>query len=147
MITQEKIIERIRNASTNLEFREKRWQSVSEPAKQLLRGLLNVDPKKRMKLKDLARHEWIRNGGCCNGSANTSNSETTQAGTSNNGTWKIGGHHTKKGGGTTSCSQEVLIDLCEPSPAAVLNDTLIDGQCLQDLYICFFINSYTPLNS
>lgn len=63
VITQEKIIERIRNASTTLEFKEKRWQSVSESAKQLLKGLLNVDPKKRMKLKDLSRHEWIKNGG------------------------------------------------------------------------------------
>ena len=60
IVTQEKIIERIRNASATLDFKEKRWRHVSESAKQLLRGLLNVDPKKRMKLKDLARHKWIK---------------------------------------------------------------------------------------
>ena len=63
VVTQEKIIERIRNASCSLDFKETRWRSVSESAKQLLRGLLNVDPRKRMKLKDLSRHQWIRNGG------------------------------------------------------------------------------------
>lgn len=63
LVTQEKIIERIRNASSSLDFKEKRWQNVSDSAKQLLRGLLNVDPKKRMKLKDLSRHEWIKSGG------------------------------------------------------------------------------------
>lgn len=60
VITQEKIIERIRNASTALDFKESRWKNVSESAKQLLRGLLNVDPKKRMKLKELARHKWVK---------------------------------------------------------------------------------------
>jgi hypothetical protein len=65
LVTQEKIIERIRNASSSLDFKEKRWQNVSDSAKQLLRGLLNVDPKKRMKLKDLSRHEWIKSGGYC----------------------------------------------------------------------------------
>lgn len=93
-VTQEMIIERIRNASTNLEFREKRWQAVSEPAKQLLRGLLNVDPKKRMKLKDLSRHEWIRSGGVC---ASTSNSCGSRVGKKN-------GNH------------EIVIDLCEATP-------------------------------
>lgn len=62
VVTQEKIIERIRNASSSLDFKESRWRNVSESAKQLLRGLLNVDPRKRMKLKDLSRHQWIRNG-------------------------------------------------------------------------------------
>jgi serine/threonine protein kinase len=60
VITQDKIIERIRNASTTLDFKEKRWRNVSAQAKQLLKGLLNIDPKKRMKLKDLCRHEWIK---------------------------------------------------------------------------------------
>jgi ribosomal protein S6 kinase alpha-5 len=63
LVTQEKIIERIRNASSSLDFKEKSWQTVSESGKQLLRGLLNVDPKKRMKLKDLSRHEWIKSIG------------------------------------------------------------------------------------
>lgn len=62
VVTQDKIIERIRNASSSLDFKESRWRDVSESAKQVLRGLLNVDPRKRMKLKDLSRHQWIRNG-------------------------------------------------------------------------------------
>jgi serine/threonine protein kinase len=68
VITQEKIIERIRNASSTLTFKGKRWKNVSESAKQLLKGLLNVDPTKRMKLRDLCRHAWIKTLG------NTSNS-------------------------------------------------------------------------
>lgn len=60
IITQEKIIERIRHASTSLTFNGKRWQHVSESAKQLLRGLLTTDPNKRMKLRDLCRHPWIK---------------------------------------------------------------------------------------
>lgn len=67
IVTQAKIIERIRNASASLDFKEERWKDVSEAAKQLLRGLLNVDPKKRMKLKDLARCQWVRT---CAGSVN-----------------------------------------------------------------------------
>ncbi len=69
IVTQEKIIERIQNASTTLNFKEDRWKNVSESAKQLLRGLLNVDPKKRLKLKDLARHQWIKT---CGGTAASS---------------------------------------------------------------------------
>ena len=98
-ITQEKIIERIRNASTNLEFREKRWQAISEQAKDLLRGLLNVDPKKRMKLKDLSRHEWIRSGGVCLLPPNAANTCRKKPAT----------------------QQEVFIDLSEPSPVPQLN--------------------------
>ncbi len=60
LVTQEKIIERIRNASSTLKFEGKRWQNVSESGKQLLRGLLNIDPSKRMKLRDLCRHVWIK---------------------------------------------------------------------------------------
>jgi serine/threonine protein kinase len=63
IVTQEKIIERIRSAASSLTFSEKRWRNVSESAKKLLRGLLNVDSKKRMKLKDLSRHEWIKTVG------------------------------------------------------------------------------------
>ena len=59
-ITQEKIIERIRNSSTDLDFKGRRWKNVSDASKQLLCGLLNIDPKKRMKLKEISRNEWIR---------------------------------------------------------------------------------------
>lgn len=58
-ITQEVIIEKIRNSS-NLEFKGECWSNVSDSAKNLVKGLLNVDAKKRMKLKDLNRNEWIR---------------------------------------------------------------------------------------
>ncbi|CAF0970742.1 unnamed protein product [Brachionus calyciflorus] len=58
-ITQDLIIEKIRNSS-NLEFKEEFWSNISDSAKNLIKGLLNVDPKKRMKLKDLSRNEWIR---------------------------------------------------------------------------------------
>lgn len=75
MVTQEKIIERIRSASSSLTFSEKRWCNVSESAKKLLRGLLNVDSKKRMKLKDLSRHEWIKTVG---GSTLVSSNISTQ---------------------------------------------------------------------
>ena len=60
IITQEKIIERIRNASTDLDFKGRRWRNVSDASKQLLRGLLQTDPKKRMKLKEISRNDWIR---------------------------------------------------------------------------------------
>ena len=65
-VTQEKIIERIKNAAVTLTFGERRWRDVSDSAKKLLRGLLNVDAKKRMKLKDLNRHEWIKTQGGSN---------------------------------------------------------------------------------
>ena len=58
-MSQESIIEKIRNAS-NLDFKNEYWSAVSDSAKSLIKGLLNVDPKKRMKLKDLNRNEWIR---------------------------------------------------------------------------------------
>jgi serine/threonine protein kinase len=60
LVTQEKIIERIRHASSSLTFDGKRWKNVSESGKQLLRGLLNIEPSKRMKLRDLCRHAWIK---------------------------------------------------------------------------------------
>jgi ribosomal protein S6 kinase alpha-5 len=61
IITQEKIIERIKNYENELKFDVKHGNyTISESAKQLLKGLLNVDPKKRMKMRDLARNEWIR---------------------------------------------------------------------------------------
>jgi serine/threonine protein kinase len=82
-ITQEKIIERIKNASAALDFKEKRWKNVSSAAKHLLKGLLNVDPKKRMKLKDLTRNEWIKTfGGSLN--LNTFNNNLEASKCSNN---------------------------------------------------------------
>lgn len=121
LITQEKIIERIRNASTNLEFPEKRWQTISEPAKQLLRGLLNVDPKKRMKLKDLSRHEWIRNGGVCGGTnpattTTTTNSVILNGSSSSARAGKRGAAASVVTVAPVTVANEIVIDLCEPSP-------------------------------
>lgn len=36
------------------------WDYVSDTAKDLINGLLTVDPKKRLSLAQLARHPWLR---------------------------------------------------------------------------------------
>ena len=36
------------------------WDSISKEAISLVRGLLTVDPKKRLTAKDVLGHEWIR---------------------------------------------------------------------------------------
>ncbi|XP_031800131.1 ribosomal protein S6 kinase alpha-4 [Sarcophilus harrisii] len=38
------------------------WQGVSEEAKELVRGLLTVDPAKRLKLADLRDSSWLQDG-------------------------------------------------------------------------------------
>ncbi|KAK1335508.1 hypothetical protein QTO34_003294 [Cnephaeus nilssonii] len=38
------------------------WQSVSEEAKELVRGLLTVDPAKRLKLEGLRGSSWLQDG-------------------------------------------------------------------------------------
>uniref|UniRef100_A0A5F8GL99 Ribosomal protein S6 kinase A4 n=1 Tax=Monodelphis domestica TaxID=13616 RepID=A0A5F8GL99_MONDO len=38
------------------------WQGVSEEAKELVRGLLTVDPAKRLKLADLRGSSWLQDG-------------------------------------------------------------------------------------
>ncbi|XP_020823885.1 ribosomal protein S6 kinase alpha-4 isoform X1 [Phascolarctos cinereus] len=38
------------------------WQGVSEEAKELVRGLLTVDPAKRLKLADLRDSTWLQDG-------------------------------------------------------------------------------------
>ncbi|KAJ8405177.1 hypothetical protein AAFF_G00321680 [Aldrovandia affinis] len=39
------------------------WRGVSEEAKELVRGLLTVDPEKRLKLSALREKEWLQGGG------------------------------------------------------------------------------------
>nr|CAB3265767.1 ribosomal protein S6 kinase alpha-5 [Phallusia mammillata] len=39
------------------------WQNVSEEARQLVHGLLTVDPKERLKIKDLINNPWVQ-GAC-----------------------------------------------------------------------------------
>uniref|UniRef100_A0AC34PXN5 Ribosomal protein S6 kinase n=1 Tax=Panagrolaimus sp. JU765 TaxID=591449 RepID=A0AC34PXN5_9BILA len=51
------IIARIRMAEFS--FQETVWDSVSDSAKDLITGLLTVDPKKRLTLAHLARHPWL----------------------------------------------------------------------------------------
>uniref|UniRef100_A0A8D0L5J4 non-specific serine/threonine protein kinase n=1 Tax=Sphenodon punctatus TaxID=8508 RepID=A0A8D0L5J4_SPHPU len=38
------------------------WRNVSEEAKELVRGLLTVDPAKRLKMSNLRYSEWLQNG-------------------------------------------------------------------------------------
>ncbi|XP_072769926.1 ribosomal protein S6 kinase alpha-4 isoform X2 [Nerophis lumbriciformis] len=38
------------------------WKSVSEDAKELLKGLLTVDPERRLKLSDLKENSWLQGG-------------------------------------------------------------------------------------
>jgi ribosomal protein S6 kinase alpha-5 len=53
------IIARIRQAEFS--FEDRVWDFVSDTAKDLINGLLTVDPKKRLSLAQLARHPWLRN--------------------------------------------------------------------------------------
>ncbi|KAE8744340.1 hypothetical protein FOCC_FOCC009063 [Frankliniella occidentalis] len=41
-------------------FNADAWQNVSHAAKQLTKGLLTVDPKKRLRMSDLLTSEWIQ---------------------------------------------------------------------------------------
>jgi len=41
------------------DFPDPYWTDISDPAKQLVRGLLTVDPKKRMSATDVLAHPWI----------------------------------------------------------------------------------------
>ncbi|CAF1331877.1 unnamed protein product [Adineta ricciae] len=36
------------------------WKNVSQAAKDLVKGLLTVDPSKRLTIKDLSRNAWLR---------------------------------------------------------------------------------------
>ncbi|KAI1696104.1 protein kinase domain-containing protein [Ditylenchus destructor] len=51
------IISRIRVAEFS--FEDPVWESVSDSAKDLINGLLTVDPKKRLSLSQLAQHTWL----------------------------------------------------------------------------------------
>ncbi len=57
---QNDIIEKIKNSSKSLDLKHKPWTAISESAKSLVKGLLNIDPKKRLTLKEIIRHEWLR---------------------------------------------------------------------------------------
>ncbi|WKX91544.1 hypothetical protein Q1695_009960 [Nippostrongylus brasiliensis] len=51
------IMQRIRKAEFS--FEGDAWRAVSVEAKQLINGLLTVDPKKRLSMQELSRHAWL----------------------------------------------------------------------------------------
>uniref|UniRef100_UPI00398E4383 ribosomal protein S6 kinase alpha-5-like n=1 Tax=Pristiophorus japonicus TaxID=55135 RepID=UPI00398E4383 len=48
--------------SGEFSFDGEAWKNVSEGAKDLVRGLLTVDPSKRLKMPDLRHNDWLQNG-------------------------------------------------------------------------------------
>lgn len=52
------VIERIKSAEFS--FEDPVWQSVSEMAKNLITGLLTIDPNKRITMSELIKHPWIK---------------------------------------------------------------------------------------
>ncbi|KAK3591833.1 hypothetical protein CHS0354_007696 [Potamilus streckersoni] len=59
------IMQEIKNG--HFEFSGPEWETVSEPAKKLIKGFLTVEPKKRLTMMQLKQNEWLQ-GGCahCN---------------------------------------------------------------------------------
>mmetsp|Transcript_69454 Transcript_69454/g.110303 ORF Transcript_69454/g.110303 Transcript_69454/m.110303 type:complete len:300 (+) Transcript_69454:38-937(+) len=49
---------RISNA--RYDFKSARWDNVSQDAKDLVNGLLTVEPSKRMELADIGKHAWMK---------------------------------------------------------------------------------------
>jgi len=43
-----------------------RWKKISEDAKDLVRGLLRVDPDERLRMEECAYHPWVSGGAECN---------------------------------------------------------------------------------
>lgn len=56
--TAEDIVEDI--TRSKLSYDSPGWKNVSQAAKDLVRGLLTVDPTKRLTIKDLSRNPWLR---------------------------------------------------------------------------------------
>ncbi|XP_059145351.1 ribosomal protein S6 kinase alpha-5-like, partial [Physella acuta] len=52
------IMQRIKDGLFDLSGPE--WNDVSAPAKQLIQGLLTVEPKERICMHDLLKHKWLR---------------------------------------------------------------------------------------
>ncbi|XP_046341997.1 ribosomal protein S6 kinase alpha-5-like isoform X2 [Haliotis rufescens] len=55
--TAEAIMSRIKGGEFDMSLPE--WKSVSEPAKRLIKGLLRVEPRKRLTMSDLQKNEWV----------------------------------------------------------------------------------------
>ncbi|CAF0901123.1 unnamed protein product [Adineta steineri] len=56
--TAEEIVEDI--TRSKLLYDTPAWKNVSQTAKDLVKGLLTVDPSKRLTIKDLSRNAWLR---------------------------------------------------------------------------------------
>ncbi|UJR38442.1 hypothetical protein I4U23_031110 [Adineta vaga] len=56
--TAEEIVEDI--TRSKLSYDTSAWKNVSQAAKDLVKGLLTVDPSKRLTIKDLTRNPWLR---------------------------------------------------------------------------------------
>ena len=41
------------------EFPNPEWQNVSKDAKDLIRGMLETDPQKRLNIDDVIKNKWI----------------------------------------------------------------------------------------
>jgi len=44
-------------------FPRSSWMTISKPAKHLIKCCLNIDPKKRITLKQALEHQWVKNRG------------------------------------------------------------------------------------
>ena len=54
----ESIMRRIKGGEFSLKARQ--FESVSSEAKELIKGLLTVDPSKRLTMDELRQHKWIQ---------------------------------------------------------------------------------------
>lgn len=54
----ESIMSKIKGGEFSMKGKE--WSSVSEQAKQLIKGLLTVDPAKRVTMQQLEAHDWLK---------------------------------------------------------------------------------------
>ncbi|XP_047132858.1 ribosomal protein S6 kinase alpha-5 isoform X1 [Hydra vulgaris] len=58
--TNESVISMIKRImSGNISFDSYEWHGVSTSAKHLIKGLLMVDPSKRLTINDILQHEWL----------------------------------------------------------------------------------------
>lgn len=55
---QSVLFQKIRNG--DWKFNEKDWKDISQPAKDLVKGLLAVNPKERWSAKECLRSEWLK---------------------------------------------------------------------------------------
>ncbi|KAJ1354608.1 putative ribosomal protein S6 kinase alpha-2 [Parelaphostrongylus tenuis] len=72
------IMERIRKAQFS--FDGEAWKAVSVDAKQLINGLLTVDPKKRLSMQELSHHVWLNSAASLETPLHTPNVLPTFAG-------------------------------------------------------------------